>query len=81
MVSKKDREAAWDRASKLRGKNPDTWRRDELGNLIRKSSYGTKGVYGWEVDHKNPESKGGTDQGRNLRALQWEANRRKSDKT
>ena len=78
MVSKK--EGAWDRAPTARGKNPDTWRRDESGNLMRKASYGTVGEFGWEIDHRNPQSKGGTDHGRNLRALHWKANRRKSDK-
>ena len=80
MPSKKDVEAAWDRASKVRGANPDTWRRDEVGKKIRKRSYGTVGEFGWELDHRNPKSKGGSDQGRNLRALNWKSNRRKSDK-
>ena len=81
MVTKKDREAAWDRATKVRGKNPETWRRDELGNQMRHGSYGSQGEYGWEIDHKNPVSKGGTDNPRNLRALNSGANRWKSDKT
>lgn len=80
MVSKKDREAAWNRASKIRGKNPETWRRDELGNPMRHGSYGTDGEFGWEIDHRNPQSKGGTDHGRNLRALNTDANREKRDK-
>ena len=81
MVTKKEVEGTWDRASKARGRNPSSWRRDEMGNLIRKASYGTEGEYGWEVDHRNPVSKGGSDDPRNLRALQTEANKRKSDKT
>ena len=80
MVSKKDVESAWERAATIRGQNPDTWRRDEEGNRIRKASYGTLGDYGWEVDHRNPVAKGGTDNPRNLRALHHEANREKSDK-
>lgn len=81
MVTKAEREAAWDRAAKMRGKNPDTWRRDELGNSMRHGSYGSESDLGWEVDHRNPVSKGGTDNPRNLRALNTAANRRKSDKT
>jgi hypothetical protein len=81
MVSNKSRDAAWDRAAKIRNKNPDTWRRDELGNPMRNGSYGTEGDFGWEIDHRNPQSKGGTDHGRNLRALNWLANRQKSDNT
>ncbi len=79
-VTKKDIEAAWERATTVRGEDPDVWRRDEQGNLIRWGSYGTEGKYGWEVDHRFPVSKGGSDDGRNLRALQTEANRKKSDK-
>ncbi len=81
MVSKKDLNAAWDRAAKMRGKKPETWRRDELGNPMRYGSYGTEGKFGWEIDHRNPTSKGGTDSPRNLRPLNWKANQEKSDKT
>ena len=80
MATKKQAEDAWERASKIRGKEPDIWRRDEKGNPIRKASYGTNGGFGWEVDHRNPVAEGGTDHGRNLRALHTEANRKKSDK-
>ncbi len=69
----------WDTAKKIRSKNPDVWRRDSLGNVIRKASHGTRGRYGWEIDHKKPLSKGGSDSPRNLQALHWEENRRKSN--
>ena len=80
MPSKKQIEHAWEKASTVRRKDPDTWRKDDKRNLIRKGSYGTQGEYGWEVDHKNPISKGGTDSLRNLQALHWEANREKGAK-
>ncbi|MCZ6706985.1 MAG: HNH endonuclease [Chloroflexi bacterium] len=80
MVKKSDREAAWDRASKIRGKNPNLHRRDELGNPMYKPAYGKGGGTGWEIDHRNPKAKGGTDNPRNLRALNTTANRRKGDK-
>ncbi|MCV6599297.1 MAG: HNH endonuclease [Alphaproteobacteria bacterium] len=70
----------WDKGKPIRGKNPDVWRRDSNGNKIRKPSYGTLGEYGWEVDHKHPKSKGGSNNIRNLQPLHWEANREKSDK-
>ena len=35
---------------------------------------------GWEIDHKHPLSKGGTDTSRNIHAVQWEENRTKSNK-
>jgi hypothetical protein len=81
MPTKKQVENAWDRAAPIRGRSPDTWRRDEMGNECRKGSYGTQGEYGWEIDHRNPVSKGGTDHGRNLRILNTASYRRKSDKT
>jgi 5-methylcytosine-specific restriction endonuclease McrA len=79
MVTKKQVEDAWDRAAKVRDKDPDVWRRDEMGNVVRKGSYGTQGEYGWEIDHRRPIAKGGTDHGRNLRILHTPSNRRKSD--
>jgi hypothetical protein len=80
MASKKVVEEVWEKASPIRGRSPDAWRRDPLGNTIRHGSYGTGGQYGWEIDHKNPVAKGGTDNPRNLQPLHWEANRKKSDK-
>ncbi len=80
MATKKQAEIAWENAGNIRGRNPNLWRRDELGNPIYKPAYGNEGEHGWEVDHKNPKAKGGTDDPRNLRALQTKANRRKADK-
>ena len=80
MIGQKDVEAAWKRATSIRGKDPETWRRDETGNMIRRGSYGTQGEYGWEIDHRNPKANEGTEHSRNLRALHWEANRKKGDK-
>jgi hypothetical protein len=77
-VSKKD--DVWGRTPTARGKNPDVWRRDEMGNLIRYGSYRTSGEYGWKINRRNPVSKGGTENPRNLRALHTTSNRHKSDK-
>lgn len=80
MPSKKQIDQAWEKAKPIRGRNPDAWRRDAEGNKIRKGSYGTLGEYGWELDHKNPRARGGTDNPRNLQALHWQTNRKKGDK-
>jgi len=80
MPSKKLIEEVWEKAQEIRGKNPEVWRRDTEGNKIRKPSYGTEGEFGWEIDHKKPIEKGGTDNPRNLQPLHWEENRKKSDK-
>ena len=80
MATKKLIEQVWGKAKPIAGKAPDAWRKDSEGNKIRKASYGTQGEYGWEIDHKHPVSKGGSDELRNLQPLHTEANREKSDK-
>lgn len=80
MASEKDKKVAWEKAKPIRGKNSDVWRKDPYGNTIKWGSYGTKGEYGWEIDHKHPKSKGGTDNPRNLQAIHWQENRKKRDK-
>jgi 5-methylcytosine-specific restriction endonuclease McrA len=79
-TSEKKKRQAWGKSRTVRGENPDTWRRSPNGNIIRQGSYGTKGQYGWEIDHKKPKAKGGSDSSRNLQAMHWEENRKKSDK-
>ncbi len=81
MPAKKTIEKVWDKAKPIRGKNPEGWGKDTYGNKIRKASYGTEGKYGWEIDHKNPKDKGGTDNIRNLQPLHWEENREKGAKS
>ena len=80
MASEKKKDAAWENADTVRGKNPNLYRQDTYGNLMYKPSYGKRSDMGWEIDHKHPVSKGGTDSNRNLQAVQWKENRIKSDK-
>ncbi|MBJ6948650.1 HNH endonuclease [Vibrio cholerae] len=77
MATQKQKDAAWNAARPIRGKNPNLFRLDAKGNEIYKPAYGTKGSKGWEVDHKRPKSKGGSNAARNLQALQTQENRRK----
>lgn len=79
MATKKEIEMAWNKAEIIKGKNPDVYRKDSCGNEIYKSSYGKPTKMGWEIDHIHPKAKGGTDLPRNIQALQWEENRKKSD--
>lgn len=80
MATKKQKQIAWDNSKKIRGRNPNIWRRDSAGNPIYKPAYGTQGERGWQVHHKNPKAKGGTDNPRNLEALQTAENRKRGDK-
>lgn len=79
MPSKEQIDKVWNKAKPIRGKNPVVWRCDPYGNVIRQPSFRTEGEYGWEIDHKKPKEKGGTDDPRNLQPLHWEENRKKSD--
>ena len=80
MATNKQIEDACHNAHKITAKNPDVYRKDDYGNIMYKSSYGKQSEMGWEVDHRHPKSKGGTESPRNLQAVQWEENRLKSDK-
>jgi len=80
MASQKKIDDVWGKAKPIRGQNPDVYRKDDFDNKIRKGSYGTRGEFGWEFDHKNPVSKGGSDASVNIRPLHWQENREKSDK-
>lgn len=69
----------WDKAKPIRGKDPGLYRKDVAGNEIYRPSYGKDSEKGWQIDHKNPVSNGGTDHGRNLQPLQTEENKEKGN--
>ncbi len=79
MASRQQRQQAWNNTPRIPGKNPGQWRRDVAGNPIFRGAYGKNGPKSWEVDHKKPRSKGGSNNPRNLQAMQTSENRRKSD--
>ena len=70
----------WEKASTVRGYDPDTHRRDTMGNIIYYGSYGKPTEKGWHIDHIKPSSKGGSNNPRNLQALQAHANMSKGNK-
>ena len=75
-------QAVWEKGEVVRGVDKDKWRKDQCGAWIYRSSYGKSGTplsMGWEVDHITPKANNGTDALSNLRPLQWENNRAKSD--
>lgn len=55
--------------------NPDEFRFDAYGRLMKYSEYGNREcVLGWEVDHIEPISEGGKTELNNLRPLNWKSN-------
>ena len=71
----KCKEAVWAKASKVRGKDPSMYRKDVYGNVCYKPSQGKDTKMGWNVDHKRPSSKGGSDSLRNLQLMQSSKNK------
>lgn len=73
-------EFVWNKARKVEGFDPALIRKDSCGAWILRNEYGnTESIYGWEIDHIYPLSRGGDDNPQNLRALQWSNNRSKGD--
>jgi hypothetical protein len=72
----------WNLASKIYGKSDKAhlYRKDKYDNEIHYNKYGkTSSKFGWEIDHRKPVAKDGTDHPNNLQPLQWNENRIKGD--
>lgn len=63
----------------MRGKDPDLYRKDPFGNPMYRHSHGKDSEMGWDVDHITPKARGGSDETRNLQALNSSINRGKGD--
>jgi hypothetical protein len=65
----------WLQGHKVPGRDPDVWRQDDFGNLIRYQDYGDRNSrFGWEIDHRRPNALGGLGTLDNLRPLHCRAN-------
>ena len=75
------KDAVWKKAAHIKGKDPNTIRRDNNGNMIMYDHHGNKkSRYGWQIDHITATAKGGSDFIDNLQPLKWIDNSLKSDK-
>lgn len=79
MSYKKKKDEVWEKGAKVRGKDPNMYRKDKLGNEIYYPSYGKDTNMGWQIDHSKPVSKGGTDHLNNLQPLNTKANKKKGN--
>ncbi len=70
----------WEKGKPIPGKDPALHRRDSEENVLYRYAYGKHGDMSWQVDHKVPVAKDGSDNLRNLQPLQSEANAEKGDK-
>lgn len=77
--SKEKIKKVWDKAKKIPGKDRTKYRQDPYGNVLYYESYGKNSKMGWDIDHITPLSRGGSDDIRNLQALQMATNRKKGN--
>lgn len=80
MANEEQKRKVWEKGKIIRGRNPDLYRKDYLGNTIYWPSYGQNTLMGWVIDHINPKNNGGSESIRNKQPLQTRANLVKSDK-
>jgi len=69
----------WAKGTVVSNNDPNIWRKDACGAWIKREKYGDRdSIYGWEIDHINPDGGDGLS---NLRPLHWKNNIATSDGT
>jgi 5-methylcytosine-specific restriction endonuclease McrA len=77
--SSRCQDKVWDLAKTIKNQDSNLYRQDPYGNKICKKSYGKDTEQGWNIDHIKPSSRGGSDNLRNLQALQTTLNKSKGN--
>ncbi|CAA2963219.1 HNH endonuclease [Olea europaea subsp. europaea] len=75
------KQQCWAKAQKIKGRDPDRWRRDPLGNTVFRKLVGCPGCLCHDYDHIIPYSKGGKSTLENCQVLQATVNRSKGNQT
>ncbi|MCD9644030.1 hypothetical protein HAX54_032000 [Datura stramonium] len=75
------KQQCWEKAEKVKRRDPDRWRRDPLGNLVFRKLVGCPGCLCHDYDHIIPYSKGGESTLENCQVLQATVNRSKGNQT
>lgn len=69
----------WEKDKKVNGYDEDKYRQDACDAWMMREKHGEESLYGWQIDHVYPESKGGDEELVNLWPMQWENNQSKDD--
>ncbi|KAF4403155.1 hypothetical protein G4B88_027926 [Cannabis sativa] len=75
------KQQCWEKAEKIKGRDPGRWRRDSLGNIVFRKLVGCPGCLCHDYDHILPYSKGGQSTLENCQVLQATVNRSKGNRT
>ncbi|KAB1999996.1 hypothetical protein E1A91_D12G203900v1 [Gossypium mustelinum] len=75
------KQQCWEKAEKVKGRDPDRWRRDAVGNIVFRKLVGCPGCLCHDYDHIIPYSKGGKSTLENCQVLQATVNRSKGNRT
>ncbi|KAE8707415.1 HNH endonuclease isoform 2 [Hibiscus syriacus] len=64
------KQQCWEKAEKVKGRDPARWRRDAVGNIVFRKLVGCSGCLCHDYDHIIPYSKGGKSMLENCQVLQ-----------